>query len=305
MFSRRLLVLFFTFWSSYGHGQVLIFTKSTIDSLPPGKLVGGISLTGSLSLERAQFLLLEGSVNGLYGTNRHTYEVAGSVRYTTYDHLPTSSRGFLSIRGNIWKRHLEDDHLVPHRFYLEPFAYLQYDDQRGLNLRAQVGAMGSVRLRNGTKSRFTAGAGFFYEYEQWQMIPRTNRIMLDTLPQAVFDLYQEYLGLNRQGQVQHYDPKTCAYIGYAGDVSPLVTINGMLQWQQPLLSPYHGKPIYELSPDFRRLWPRFMIDVRLMLHLSKHLNLLSQLMLQHDRGQLGSLIPYTNYAFQQGILVTF
>lgn len=115
--------------------------------------------------------------------NKDLFLFAASYRFTYNGPEDILNAGYFHLR---YRSHYKD------KFQPEPFAQYQWDNKRGLEMRALAGANIRYNMWKGDKLEFNAGLGLMYEVERWNFDGvDTNKVILDKTP-----ITNKYIKLN-------------------------------------------------------------------------------------------------------------
>ena len=289
-------------------GQVSQFKKSVLDSLQTNKLygVGGLSFLLNQDSKAELFALADASF--LYATNKHTYEWLSSLYYNSTDQISSSNRFYSMIRAGLF-RNVHDANnpllLKKKRVFAEPFVFFQWDENRGIAQRWQLGLNAVYAFRSeSSRVKWNIGGGLVYEKEDWRVFSREKQQAFDTLPPAFKQLIQQILGIDSRGHLFRDNWRMNFYSNWFYENKPF-SVNLFVGLQQPFRAPFEGLPDIPFYPYPKKKFPRVTAEISLTYKISRYMSLLTRYYMQVDKGQLTQFVPDFVYSFSQGIAVAF
>jgi len=186
------------------------------------------------------FIGLTGNGNIGYVSERNTYLLLGSYNYVRLRDETQVETG--TVHGRVTFRRKE-------RLAYETYGQLQYDYNRGLELRSLVGAGIRYNLVRTEDVRLHLGTGLMYEYERWRNlqenvylnkhIPKLSNyvsIRLPLNPYLEFSTIHYYqFGYDQPGEVWRHR--------FSGDLSLTMKINTRFQLVTSFTHTFENSPV--------------------------------------------------------------
>jgi hypothetical protein len=241
-----LLVLFFSL-SIVASGQILNVEKARVERDSSHYFTGKLGVNLNL-FNRAtgregktdHFIGLTGNGNVGYVSEHNTYLLLGSYNYVRLRSATQVETGY--VHGRVTFRRQQ-------RLSYESFGQLQYDYNRGLELRALVGAGIRFAVVRKENLRFNLGTGVMYEHERWHNLAE-DRYIKKGMPKlsnyaSVRLPLNPYLELStiHYYQVGYDQPHDQFRHRFSGDVSLVVKVNTWLQLTTNFSHTYENQPI--------------------------------------------------------------
>ncbi len=203
------------------------------------------------------------NANLILFTPKHFYALTGSMNFIRFEKYNAVSDGFAQFRVNFnHKKH----------FVIEPFTHTQYDGNRGLQLRWQIGQGVKYHFLKDKVFNLSLGTALMFEYEKWGR-----------------------MGQDAMIRYELYDAKSSAYINTMFKIKENVEANFFI---------IHQAPIEDYN--FRS---RFLGDFSLLFKISKYFSYNTRLALTYDyipeRLRTEAGIHNFIYIWTQGITVQF
>lgn len=259
------LLLGFSFFG-VTNAQVVQIEKDVFDKeRTDNEWVGSFTFGYNKIVQQNRLWTLNGNLSLLHFTPKHFYAVSSALNMVRFGDFQALSDGFAQFRINFNHKR---------KFVLEPFTHLQYDSNRGLKTRWQIGQGLKYHLFKVHKVTLSAGAGLMYEYENW------DRKVADSIPNIHYEIHAL---------------KNSFYINSIFRIKTNVEANLFLIHQAPL-------------EDFANK-SRFLGDFSLMFKISKHLSYNTRLILTDDyiplRLRTEANIRKFIYFWTQGVTISF
>lgn len=294
-------LLIFVITATTGFSQVITFYKDGLDTLKKHQFTGNMYLGFYFSQDALQYLYLSLTAAGLYVDSRNTYEASGVMTLKGMEKRSTSNNGYAMVRANLWRHRFVDNKIKTNRVYAQPFAMFQFDENRGIYGRWQVGLYAVPTLLMKKKILFSAGIGMLYQFDSYDLLPPDyvdwwGAEEMKAIRHAMRQLDPDSTGfVNRQG------PRASLYLSMIASLGSKVDLNLMISCQQPFSSGFLGTPLYAVSADFRTPYPCITIESIVNFGILKWLSLNIRYYMQHDRNQLTFYLPYYMYSITTGL----
>lgn len=299
---KTVVTLAFSLLSAFStYSQVLTFFKDGLDTLKKHQFAGNVYLGFYFSQDALQYLYLTSTAAGLYVDTRNTYEISGVINYQGLKERSTSNTGYVILRANLWRHKFINHQIKTNRLSAEPFAMLQFDENRGINNRWQVGLYAVPNILIKKKIQLSAGIGMLYQFDCYDLLPPDyvdwwSGEEMKRVYNAMHLLDPDSTGFaNRKG------PRTGLFISVITSLGKIIDLNLLLSYQQPFESSFQGTPLFSVSPDFQRPYPCITIESILNFNILRWLSLNIRYYMQHDRNQLTFYLPYYMYSITMGV----
>jgi hypothetical protein len=259
------MICAFMFLSGNIFSQVVNLEKDVFDKeRTENEKTGSFGLGFNKVTQQIRLWSLNANANFIYFTPKNFYATSGALNIIRFEGRDAISDGFLQFRINLNHRKL---------FVSEPFMHMQYDGNRGLRFRGQLGQGGRFHLVKVQVFNLAVGTGLMYEFENWR------RRVSDTLT-VNYDLHSI---------------KTSSYINTIFKIGKNVDANFFLIHQAPVR-------------DFRTR-SRFLGDFSFAFKISEHFAYNTRLVLTDDSVpelmQTQAGIRKFIYTWSQGVSVRF
>lgn len=176
---------------------------------------------------------------------------------------------------------------------------LQFDENRGIYTRWQVGIYAVPAILAKPKIHISAGVGMLYQFDRYDLLPPDY---IDWWDKADMDkIYNAIMQLDSDtGFVNHSDPRFALYLSIVSSFGKFIDWNFYISCQQPFSSIFRNTPLYDISRDYRTPYPCITIESILKFNILKWLSLNIRYYMQHDRNQLTFYLPYYMYTITTG-----
>jgi hypothetical protein len=296
-----LVLLLLAFLSSSVSSQVITFYKDGLDTLNKHQITGNLYFGFYFSQDATRYLYLSSTAAGLYVDSRNTHEISGVITFQGLQQRSTSNNGYVILRSCLWRHNFVNNHIKSNRLYAQPFAMLQFDENRGINSRWQIGLYAVPTILMKKKVQVTAGIGMLYQFDRY-----------DLLPPDYVDWWSADVMKKIYTAMHLMDPDSCGFANRSGlraafNLSMIasfgknVDLNLLLSCQQPFTSSFKGTPLYDISADYRTPYPCITVESILNFNILKWLSLNIRYYMQHDRNQLTFYLPYYMYSITTGV----
>lgn len=140
-------------------GQIVNIDKSDTSDYSL-KTKTSFNLSSGLEVDKQQITLWDATNIGelMVQKNKELFLFAASYRFTYNGPDDILNAGYFHLR---YRHHYKD------KFQPEPFLQYQWDNKRGLEMRALAGANIRYNVWKGDTWEFNAGIGLMYEIERW------------------------------------------------------------------------------------------------------------------------------------------
>jgi hypothetical protein len=296
-----LLFLSFILTANSGKSQVITFYKDGLDTLKKHQFTGNIYLGFYFSQDAIQYLYLSLSAAGLYVDNHNTYEVSGVITLKGMEKRSTSNNGYAVCRANLWRHQFMNDKIKTNPIYAQPFVMFQFDENRGIYNRWQVGLYAVPTILMKKKVQILAGAGMLYQFDKYDLLPPDYVDWWNEVEMKKIQIAMRQLDPDSNGFVNRQGPRISIYLSMIASFGKNVDLNLLFSYQQPFSSAFAGTPLYSISSDYRTPYPCLTIESILNFRILKWLSLNIRYYLQHDRNQLTFYLPYYMYSITTGL----
>jgi hypothetical protein len=284
-----------------GHAQIMTFYKDGLDTLKKHQFTGNLYLGFYFSQDALQYLYLSSTVAGLYVDIHNTYEISGVITFKGMEKRSTSNNGYLISRANFWRHHFVDSTITANRIYAQPFAMFQFDENRGIYGRWQIGIYAVPSILMKKKLQIMAGAGVLYQFDRYDLLPPdyVDWWSKEEMKQVYHSMHQ--LDPDSSGFVTRQGPRAAMYLSMIASFGKKVDLNLLVSCQQPFSSVFKGTTLYDISADYRTPYPCLSVESILNFRLLEWLSLNIRYYMQHDRNQLTFYLPYYMYSITTGL----
>lgn len=269
------------------------------------ELKWNLSFAFNLSRSESQSMTTYSDGALLYYSKRNDLHVEMSHYRDRYDQYSTANRFYFMYYMGIGSHDVKDGRLKEHKFYPEPFYLHSFDANRGIHARDQLGINAALNLNPTKFWRQKAGAGFFAERTNWQLIKHEKLAGIDTLPEEVQRLIFDTIGISHEGRWARNNVFFNLYSNFTIVPVKNLNINGYLAVQIPFQSPYGNLPQIPAFPTVTRRYARLTTNVQLTFYVWKKIALLTNFNLQYDKGQVPRYVPNVVYSLTQGLQLGF
>lgn len=296
-----LTVLFILLFLSTGYNQVLTFFKDGLDTLKKHQFTGNIYLGFYFSQDAVQYLYLTSTAAGLYIDAQNTYEISGVINYQGLKERSTYNTGYVIIRANLWRHKFISHRIKTNRLSAEPFAMLQFDENRGINNRWQLGLYAVPNILMKKKIQLSAGIGLLYQFDRYDLLPPDYVDWWSGEEMIKVYNAMHILDPDSTGYAYRNGPRAALFVSMITSLGKNIDLNLLVAYQQPFESSFQGTQLYSVSPDYRRAYPCITIESILNFNILKWLSLNIRYYMQHDRNQLTFYLPYYMYSITMGV----
>ncbi len=282
-------------------GQVNPMSISGVDSLKKNQVTGSLYFGFDFTKDAMEYLYLSLSASGLYVDKRNTYGISAVINLRGLKERSTSNNGYIIIQTDLWRHEFEGIICKTRWLHAEPFAMLQFDENRGINARWQVGAYAVPAIISKPKIHLSAGIGMLYQFDRYDLLPPDyidwwEKPEMDLIYHAITQLDQDSTGfLTRNG------PRISLYLSMISSLGKIVDWNIYVSLQQPFTSVFRDTPLYDVSRDYQIPYPCLTIESIVKVKILEWLSLTARYYMQHDRNQLTFYLPYYMYSITTGI----
>ncbi|MCX6277547.1 MAG: hypothetical protein NT004_05585 [Bacteroidetes bacterium] len=301
MLKPLLFLLMLILSSISGSSQVITFYKEGLDTLKMRQFTGNLYLGFYFSQDALQYLYLSATAAGLYVDSRNTYEISGVITYKGLEQRSTGNNGYAIFRANLWRHLFVDDTIKTNRINAQPFVMFQFDENRGIYNRWQVGFYAVPTILMKKKVEITAGVGMLYQFDRYDLLPPdyVDWWNADEMKKIYHAIHQ--LDPDSAGFVNRAAPRAAMYLSVIASFGKNVNMNVLFSYQQPFSSTFKGTPLYSISADYRTPYPCITVESLLNFNILKWLSLNIRYYMQHDRNQLTYYLPYYVYSITMGV----
>ena len=294
-------LLIFISISISGISQVNTFYKDGLDTLKKHQFTGNLYLGFYFSQDALQYLYLSSTAAGLYVDSHSTYEISGVVTFKGLEERSTSNNGYAICRANLWRHRFVDNSIKTNRIYGQPFVMFQFDENRGINNRWQVGLYAVPTILMKKKIQLAAGIGLLYQFDRYDLLPPDYIDWWDADEMKKIYYAMHLLDPDSSGFVNRADPRAAMYLTMIASFGKNVDLNILLSYQQPFSSTFQGTPLYAVSADYRTPYPCITVESILNFRILRWLSFNVRYYLQHDRNQLTFYLPFYMYSITTGV----
>ena len=285
--------------------QVASFQKKVLDSLPANTWLGNVGLGINFNKSAVRRLFLTSSVNVLYPSQLHSYNLKASSFSNGSDIEADDNWLYAIFNLNLLHHRVKNDVIIERKFNPELFTMFQFDRARGITQRWQNGVnivWNNSKLKN---IRFNMGTGIFIENEKWRVFTKADYAIWDTLSPVVQDLIRSLLKMDQNNDIVRHNTRWNLYLNAYASFGKIVSLNTFFSVQTPFNPPYKDLPSLTDFPTVTKIYPRYTLETILLLRISKTFSINSKFYLQHDRGQISPFTPDEVFNFSQGFNLTF
>ena len=210
------------------------------------------------------------------------------------------------LRAALYRHHYEGNARISEAdFFPELNAAFMYDESRGLNGRASVGAGITYSMHRLKFGRLKIGTGLSVEHESWRIFERKFLPQYDTLSPALKDFLSRFFGINCKGNIEKTNFRWSSYVQFVCIVAGKVELSAVGQVQVPLRPNFDGMLNSPLFPTTGKKYARLTADLSATLNISRHLSFFLKYFIQKDEGQLSPFAKEEVSNFSQGLTYHF
>lgn len=283
-----------------GLSQVNPMSLTGMDSLKEHQFTGSLYLGFDFSKDAMQYLYLSLSGSGLYADKHNTFGMSAVVNYRGMMQRSTSNNGYVIVQADLWRHHFDSSVCKTRRIHAEPFAMLQFDENRGIYTRLQAGAYAVPSILSREHMHLSAGIGLLYQFDRYDLLPPDYADWWSAADMKKFYKAIKELDPDSSGFMNRYGPRFSLYLSMVSSIGKLIDWNIYISCQQPFTSIFKGTPLYDISADYKTPYPCITIESLLKFKILKWLSLNIRYYMQHDRNQLTYYLPYYMYSVTTG-----
>ncbi len=282
-------------------GQVNPMSISGVDSLKIHQVTGSLFLGFDFTKDATEYLYLSFSGSGLYVDRRNTYGVSSVVYLRGLQERSTSNSGYVIAQADLWRHNFEGKICKTNRIHAEPFAMLQFDENRGINARWQLGAYAVPAIFSKSNVHISAGVGMLWQFDRYDLLPPDyvdywDKEEMERIYKAIHELDPDTTWfMKRNG------PRVALFLSLISSLGKLVDWNIYVSLQQPFTSVFKGTPLYDVSADYQKPYPCITIESTIKFKILKWLSINLRYYMQHDRNQLTYYLPFYTYSITTGV----
>jgi len=296
---KFLYLLLFILLQDGLYSQVNHMTIAGLDSLKKHQVTGSLFFGFDFSQDALQYLYLSFTGSGLYVDRHNTYGLSAVVNLRGMKERSTSNNGYVIIQSDLWRHHFDSSVCKTNIIHAEPFGMLQFDENRGIFTRFQVGVYAVPAIIFKPRIHLSAGIGMLYQFDRYDLLPPDyidwwSKAEMDQIYSAICQLSPDTGFMNRHG------PRFSLYLSMVSSIGKIIDWNIFFSYQQPFTSIFKGTPLYNISPDYRAPYPCITIESILKIKILKWLSLNVRYYMQHDRNQLTYYLPFYMYSITTG-----
>lgn len=288
------------------YAQAIGLSKSLFDSLKTERLY--LNASAGIGVEKVEISVIKigADFNQLYYSKQHAFETIGIFRYNALDRNPYNNQGFGMFRAKLFNHTLNDKKQMKlNDIYPEPFIFYQFDQERGLEKRLQLGISAAYNIIAGSNFKMNMGVGILREWENWRVLSEEFYPGYDTLTDQDKSTIRTLTGIDEKGEYQYAAMKANLYIHISTYPTKNTSLHCYVKCQQPLNSAFSPVQVSSFFVDYKEFRPRFLMDLQFKISITRYTEFFTRYILMHDRGQLASFVPYYTYSFNQGFSFNF
>jgi len=281
--------------------QVNPMSISGVDSLKLHQVTGSLYFGFDFTRDATEYLYLSLTGSGLYVDKRNTYGMSAVINIRGNQERSTSNNGYVIVQADLWRHSFRGTLCRINRLHAEPFGMLQFDENRGINARWQVGAYAVPAILARPNIHISAGIGMLWQFDRYDLLPPDyvdywDKDEMDRIYNAMHQLDPDSIGfMTRNG------PRAAVYISLISSLGKVVDWNIYASLQQPFTSVFKGTPLYNVSGDYQTPYPCLTIESIMKFKILKWLSINIRYYMQHDRNQLTYYLPYYMYSVTMGV----
>jgi len=295
------LIVFSCLVASLASGQVSMFSKAHTDSLKKGIPTGSLNLGFSLMQDAVKYLYIYTTFAGMIMDVRNQYEIISVLTYQGLRIRSTSNTGYVFAHAYLLHHKMKDNKCILQKINVEPFGLFQFDEDRGINARWQVGAYAVPRILEKPKIRIRAGFGLLYQWDRYDLLPPDYEGWWTEEEWKIIARSIHYLSSGDSGFASRNGVRGSVYLAFNSSFGKRFDWNVIAYYQQPLISNFKGTPLYDVSGDFRIPYPCITLETIMNFNVLSWLSMDIRFYLQHDRNQLTYYLPYFMYSITFGV----